>query len=54
MRHGEQMIEYLDELIHLFRKARPGAFIQFQEEEVKNRSMVYLLKLCLKYKVTWT
>ncbi len=30
------MTEYLDELIHLFRKVRTGAFIQFQDEEVKN------------------
>ncbi len=36
MRQGERMTEYLDELICLFRKARPGAFIQFQNEEVKN------------------
>ncbi len=37
MGHGERMTEYLDELICLFRKARPGAFVQFQEEEVKDR-----------------
>ncbi len=30
------MTEYLDELICLFRKARPGTFVQFQDEEVKN------------------
>ncbi len=27
MRHGERITEYLDKLIHLFRKARPGAFV---------------------------
>ncbi len=26
MRHGERITEYLDELVCLFRKARPGAF----------------------------
>ncbi len=30
------MTEYLDELIHLFRKARPGTAVSFQDEEVKN------------------
>ncbi len=35
MRQGERMTEYLDELICLFRKARPGTFVQFQDEEVK-------------------
>ncbi len=37
MRDGERMTEYLDELIHLFRKARLGTFARFQNEEVKNR-----------------
>ncbi len=40
MRHwrfGERMTEYLDELICLFRKARPGTPVSFQNEEVKNR-----------------
>ncbi len=36
MRQGERMTKYLHELIHLFRKARPGAFIQLQDEDVKN------------------
>ncbi len=31
------MTEYLDELIHLFRKARPGTIVQFQDEDVKTR-----------------
>ncbi len=35
MRQGECMTEYLDELICLFRKARPGTFVQFQDEDVK-------------------
>ncbi len=30
------MTEYLDELIRLFRKARRGTDISFQDEEVKN------------------
>ncbi len=30
------MTEYLDKLISLFRKARPGTNISFQGEEVKN------------------
>ncbi len=29
------MTEYLDELIHLFKKARPGTIVQFQDEDVK-------------------
>ena len=37
MKHGERMTVYLDELVRLYRKARPGTFIQFQNEEVKNR-----------------
>ncbi len=36
MRQGEGMTEYLDELIRLFRKDTPGAFVQFQNEVVKN------------------
>ncbi len=35
MRMGERMTEYLDELVCLFRKARPGTFVQFQDEKVK-------------------
>ncbi len=35
MIQGERMTEYLDELIHLFRKARPGTIVQFQDEDVK-------------------
>ncbi len=34
---GERMMEYMDELIHLFRKARPGSQASFQDEEVKNQ-----------------
>ncbi len=30
---GEHMTEYMDELIHLFRKARPDNSIDIQEEE---------------------
>ncbi len=37
MIQGELMIEYLDELICLFRKARPGTIVQFQDEDVKTR-----------------
>ncbi len=36
------MTEYLDELICLFRKARPGTNISFQDEEVKNRLLANL------------
>ncbi len=36
MRNSEHMTEYLDELVRLFRKARPGTFVQFQNEEVKS------------------
>ncbi len=35
-RTGECMTEYMDELIHLFRKARPGNPASFQDEELKN------------------
>ncbi len=41
-RFGERMTEYLDELIRLFRKARPGAEISYQEEEVKNHLLAGL------------
>ncbi len=33
----ECMTEYMDELICLFRKARPGSPVSFQNEEVKNQ-----------------
>ncbi len=36
------MTEYLDELIHLFRKARAGTPVSFQDEEVKNRLLAGL------------
>ncbi len=35
MIQGERMTEYLDELIRLFRKARPGTIVQYQDEDVK-------------------
>ncbi len=35
MIQGERMIEYLDELICLFRKARRGTIVQYQDEDVK-------------------
>ncbi len=35
MIQGERMTEYLDELIRLFRKARTGTYVQFQDKEVK-------------------
>ncbi len=41
-RFGERMTEYLDELIHLFRKARSGTPIKFQNEEVKNHLLTGL------------
>ncbi len=37
MIQSERMTEYLDEFIHLFRKARPGTIVQFQNENVKTR-----------------
>ncbi len=40
---GERMTEYMDELIHLFRKARPGSSIDIQNEEVKNHLLAGLL-----------
>ncbi len=36
------MTEYLDELIRLFRKARPRNEISYQDEEVKNRLLAGL------------
>ncbi len=33
----ERMTEYLDAFIRLFRKARPGTIVQFQDEDVKTR-----------------
>ncbi len=41
-RHGERMAEYLDKLIHLFRKARPVTPVSFQNEEVKNHLLTGL------------
>ncbi len=35
--HTRRMTEYLDKLICLFRKARPGAFVKFQDKEVNHR-----------------
>ncbi len=35
MIQGERMTEYLDELIRLFSKARPGTIVQFQDKDVK-------------------
>ncbi len=37
MIQGERMTEYLDELIRLFRKTRPGTIVQYQDEDVKTR-----------------
>ncbi len=34
---AKRMTEYMDELICLFRKARPGSQANFQDEEVNNR-----------------
>ncbi len=36
------MTEYLDKFIRLFRKARPGTNISFEDEEVKNRLLAGL------------
>ncbi len=36
------MTEYLDELIHLFRKARQGTEISYQDDEVKKRLLAGL------------
>ncbi len=41
-RTGERMTEYMDELICLFRKARPGSPESFQNEEVKNKLLAGL------------
>ncbi len=41
-RTGECMTEYMDELICLFRKARPGSPASFQDEEVKNKLLAGL------------
>ncbi len=41
-RFGERMTDYLDELICLFRKARPGTPVSFEDEEVKNRQLAGL------------
>ncbi len=35
MIQGEHITKYLDELIRLFRKTRPGTIVQFQDEGVK-------------------
>ncbi len=35
-RTGKCITEYMDELIHLFRKVRPGSQASFQDEEVEN------------------
>ncbi len=49
------MIEYIDELINLFRKARPGPFVKIQGEEVKNKLINGLhSEILVKYKVIWT
>ncbi len=39
-RTGERMTEYMDELICLFRKARPGSLASFQDEEVKKNQLL--------------
>ncbi len=41
-RTGEHMTEYMDELIHLFRKAIHGSAESFQNEEVKNKLLAGL------------
>ncbi len=35
MIQGERKTEYLDKLIRLFRKARPGTIVQYQDKDVK-------------------
>ncbi len=35
-RHGKRITEYLDKLIHIFRKARPDTQVSFQNEDVKH------------------
>ncbi len=39
---GECMTEYIDELICLFRKVRPGSLASFQDEKVKNQLLAGL------------
>ncbi len=41
-RTGDHMTEYMDELICLFRKARPDSSIDIQDEEVKNHLLACL------------
>ncbi len=41
-RFSEKMTEYLDELICLFRQAKPGTLVSFQDKEVKNRLLAGL------------
>ncbi len=41
-RTGESMTEYMDELIYLFRKARPDSSIDIQDEKVKNHKLASL------------
>ena len=41
-KQDERLTEYMDELIRLFRKARPGTPMDFQDEEVKNRLLAGL------------
>ncbi len=41
-RTSECMTQYMDELIHLFRKARPDSSIDIQDEEVKNHLLAGL------------
>ncbi len=36
------MTEYMDELIHLFRKAKPGSNADIQDKEVKNQLLAGL------------
>ncbi len=36
------MTEYMDELIHLFREARPDSTVDIQDEEVKNHLLAGL------------
>ncbi len=37
MEEHERMTEYMDELIRLYGKARPGTLASFQDEEIKNQ-----------------
>ncbi len=34
---GQHITEYVDKLVHLFRKAKPGSQASFQDDEVKNQ-----------------